>query len=233
MSNNQVPVFLINFNLLTWTKNMCQEISRMDGLYPVIVDNGSFYPPLLEWFENCPYEVIRLEKNYNQMVVWHLGLHLGYDSDEYIVSDPDLDLSGVPDDCLDYLRRGRQIHPHCRKIGLGITIDDLPDDSPVKANAIGWETPFWANPDGNGYYFAPVDTTFALYRKSTDNRDFMSCMRCDKPYTVKHLPFYLTPDTIDEELAFYLKTADNGIATMPRYLKCLVEHYERVNGQVV
>lgn len=214
---------------------MCEEIYRMDRLFPVIVDNASTFPPLLEWYEkDCPYEVIRAGANYYQMVVWKLGLHLKYPGEEYIVSDPDLDISGVPDDCYHYLRRGRDMYPNCRKIGLGLTIDDLPDASPVKKNAIGWETPFWSCPDGKGYFYAPVDTTFALYNKNTDYLDFMASMRCDRPYTFRHLPFYLT-DSFDEnsyEMMYYLKSARGGQATMPNYLACLVEKYEYLYGEI-
>ena len=54
MSKN--PVFIISYNWLTYLKNIIKDILRMGGT-PVILDNASTYPPLLDYLKE-------LEKDY-------------------------------------------------------------------------------------------------------------------------------------------------------------------------
>jgi hypothetical protein len=172
----------------------------------MIVDNGSTYPPLLEWYQTRPCEVKFLGRNVGSRAPWQCGLVNRYGSNQYVVTDPDLDLSDVPKDLLERLAEGLSKH-NTWKCGLSLRIDDLPvGDSPPAKVAYDIESRYWTAPDGNGFYRASVDTTFALYRHRILIKDFYSATRTAPPYCARHLPWYVTKDTISEEHKFYVDT---------------------------
>jgi hypothetical protein len=105
----KIPVIITNFNLYTWPKAMVKKLMRMPGVGPIlIVDNDSTYGPTLEWYEQLKLEanevaVIRTGGNFGHLVAWQAQIpqqlfDMGYP--DYIVTDPDLDLSALPDDTL-------------------------------------------------------------------------------------------------------------------------------------
>jgi hypothetical protein len=69
-----------------------------------------------------------------------------------------------------------------------------------------WERNFWVErtPSGRAWR-APVDTTLALYPGLGVAPDFqlVPAARLDAPYLMRHLPWYETPETDTEELAYY------------------------------
>ena len=85
---------------------------------PIFVDNNSDYPPLLEYYKTTPYQIIRMPQNYGYKVVWEQNLleKLGI-TGNYIVTDPDLDLTGIPDDFLSVLEEGLNRYPQFDKCG--------------------------------------------------------------------------------------------------------------------
>ena len=96
-----IPVYITCYNVLSWPRNLADQCARL-GFDPILVDNASTYQPLLDWYAVCPYRVIRLNRNDGCYGFWARGEHArkaGY----YVVTDCDLDLSGVPPDVADRL----------------------------------------------------------------------------------------------------------------------------------
>jgi hypothetical protein len=191
---------------------MIGEIQRMGDVHIIIVDNASTYPPLLEWYVSAPCEVVMLKDNLGPRAPWTSGVISGLTKDVYIVTDPDLDLSGLPANTIAYLDNGLS-KPGVWKVGLSLRLDDLPNTSIANA-AKNWEQRFWGCYTGDGYYVAPVDTTFALYNRKTVPEDIggfiNGALRAAPPYSARHLPWYLTPDTVTEEEKHYLSAATCG-----------------------
>ncbi len=189
---------------------MCEFLTATN-VTPIIIDNDSDYPPLLEWYEEgCPYRVIRMEKNFGHLALWKSGLLKLYTDRYYCVSDPDLDLSSIPHDYIDVLMRGLQENPGVTKSGLSLRISDLPQNAYTK-KVIEWEKKFWQKKAGS-FFLADVDSTFALYDKQIDfgklppeGNKFHWAVRSPEPYTVRHLPWYNTPQSIEanEEEKYY------------------------------
>jgi hypothetical protein len=210
-----IPAFIVNFNRLTAPRAMVEYLHDGTGCEPIILDNGSDYPPLLEWYDTRPCAVIKLGANYGNCALWFLpglepvdGCLASYDMTKgYILSDPDLDLSGVPKNFLGVLQAGLVQNDSVRKVGLSLEINDLPDTE-VGREARGWEQMNWVEV-APGYCKAPVDTTFALYRWITPNwrlaHDFDRSWRTQRPYTARHLPWYYSLETIPEDEVYYLK----------------------------
>lgn len=206
-----IPAFIINFNRLGAPRAMVEYLLTVRGVRPIIVDNNSTYPPLLEWYETKPCQLIRMKHNCGNRVVWDNVM--AREDEEYIVTDPDLDLSGVPKDFLDVMRRGLDQHPQITRIGLSLEIDDLPD-SPTCRDALSQERQMWT-PLPSGYLKADFVTTFGLYRGPR----LFPGIRTPRPYTARHLPWYYTKDNLPEDERYYLSSIDQNYNRYSTLLK--------------
>ena len=118
---------IINYNRVTYVKQMADWCAE-HNLIPIIIDNHSDYPPLLEYYYQCPYTVYRMKNNIGHKVCAILDLRKLFGiTGRYIVTDPDLDLSGIPDDFLEVLNEGLDRYPDRVKCGFSLEIDDLPN----------------------------------------------------------------------------------------------------------
>jgi hypothetical protein len=80
---------------------------------------------------------------------------------------PDLDLTDTPKDCLLHVTDCLQRFPQLGKIGLGLSITDVPPQSPYFRHVNTVEARYWQLPLIEGRVReAPVDTTFAIHHKS-------------------------------------------------------------------
>jgi hypothetical protein len=219
-STNSIPVFIIMHDLYTWPRLMAEHIAQLPGARPIFVDNASTYPLLLEYYETCPFEVIRLPQNIGHHAPWDAFLIESRTDDLYVVTDPDLDISSVPLDVLVRLEAGLKSHPTVSKAGLSIEINDIPLDYVKREQVLEWETPFWSRPLPDGrWYDAPIDTTFAMYsiHKGWPG-GFLGAVRAERPYTVRHLPFYLTRENVSDEYRYYMEHA-SVVSSSSQYLR--------------
>lgn len=200
-----IPIIINNFNRLSWVQGMLEKIATIPSCYPLIVDNASTYEPLLEWYETKPCEVIR-QQNFGHLGPWSQGIVEKYGKEGYVVTDPDLDISDVPVDVLDVLKEGLKKYQHIVKAGLSLEIEDLPD-STLGKEAYGWERQFWRCANDGRFYFAALDTTFALYRGNYTQwtPHFLSGVRAFRPYTARHLPWYNVKSTDNRIINLYTK----------------------------
>lgn len=173
-----------------------------------IVDHGSTYGPMLDYLRASPHHVIR-RGDFSPRSLWEWdGLRRLVSARRYLVTDPDLVFDDAcPGDWLDVLA-GELDHAGqgARKAGMGLRIDNLPDTELARA-AQAWERPFWACPTSDRRaYWAPVDTTLALYQGLDARPDFSitPALRLAAPYLVRHLPWYASDDERhDEETEHY------------------------------
>ena len=218
-----IPVIITNFNRLHSLRKMVECISTFTHARIIILDNCSTYPPLLQWYADCPYHVIRLKENMGRLAPWVSGAVYELREPYYVVTDSDLDLTGVPTDVLQHLQNSVISHDKLRA-GLSLRIDDLPDTE-IGRWAKDWEAQFWTKPLDKGFYEAAIDTTFAIYARSKHDEHFgkeewtvHNSIRTAAPYQCRHLQWYLTPETMTEEETYYL---DHSNATDPMYRKVL------------
>ena len=201
-----MKALIINFNRLTLpikTSLWCAN----HGLEPIFIDNNSTYLPLLEYYATrCPFKVLRMDQNYGAHVIWHQNVlnKLGI-TGNYIVTDPDLDLSGIPDDFLSVLEAGLRKYPNFDKCGFSLSLDGVKNEG-----TLDWEAPFWKLPLDNLYFNAIIDTTFALYKTHTFS---FSGIRTNKPYCAIHVPWqYDRVEDLPEDEQFYYRTQDEDTA---------------------
>jgi hypothetical protein len=96
-------------------------------------------------------------------------------------------------------------YPYAFKVGPSIRIDDLPDCYDRKQEVIEWESRFFASPEGETLFRAPIDTTFALYRPriGLSRRPSLEAYRTAAPYQIRHLPWYEDSQNPTEEENYY------------------------------
>lgn len=199
--------FVIMYNRFTWAKALCEFLSD-NGCEVILMDNGSTYEPLLNWYKKCPYKIHYMTNACYNRGLWERGLIQHYGDKNYILTDPDLDLSGVPADFVDKLFLGFENNPEIMKSGLSLRIDDLPENDYTK-EVISWERKWWEKPtDENGFFKADLDTTLALYDSERADKyykdGFFLAVRSPEPYVARHLPWYNRPETITEEEKYYM-----------------------------
>jgi hypothetical protein len=216
-----MKVLIINFNRLTLPKNMAEWIASK-GCEPVFIDNNSDYQPLLKYYENCPFKVVRLKDNYGHKVLWNPDLTLLHEligSDRYIVTDPDLDLSGVPDDFADIMHLGLDKYKIYDKCGLSLEINDLPDTREGRLVRNKFEKKYWTNPLDDIFFLADTDTTFAMYREGVRHYSY-SAIRINRPYTARHIPWYYDRlRDLPEDEQYYFKNATRSSSGKKRLRK--------------
>ena len=123
-----------------------------------------------------------------------------------MISDPDLDISSLPEDVLDRLHYGLS-NFDIYKCGLSLLLDDLPYATSEAARRVYLiESGYWVNELEPGYFDASIDTTFALYEKGRLCKGFLSGARTAPPYHARHLPWYLSLADLDEEQTNYINT---------------------------
>jgi len=203
----RVPVIINNRNLLTWPKAMVNELQKWDGIGDIyIVDNGSTYKPLLDWYATNPCEVVILEENLGHQAPWLCGLVQKLGEPYYAVTDPDLDLFTTSKRtiplCVEWLEK----FPEVGKVGLSLRWDDVPPRSSYYTHVNTYE----ANRQRNSRVIAgarvdvAIDTTFAVYNRQEYFIGGISLLE-----SARHIPWYYSEKerNADKEFSQYLATA--------------------------
>lgn len=202
----QVPIIINNFNRLEMLVKLINALEERGYTNIYILDNASTYPPLLEYYKSCKYEVVFLNKNVGYLALWQTDVYKRFYSGYYIYTDPDVVMvDDCPDDFVELMYNLLQKYPYCMKVGLSLKIDDLPDYYHEKAKVLEWEKQFWKYEVENNVFEAPVDTTFALYRPFVKwgANSYIMQLRTGYPYQLHHLPWYSDMNNLTEEELFY------------------------------
>lgn len=203
-----MKVLIINYNRLTLLKNTV-EWCIIHGLEPIVIDNNSDFPPLLQYYNECDCPVMRMKKNYGHKVIWECNIiKLLNIKGRYIITDPDLDFTGIPSDFLDVLNHGLDKYHQYNKVGFSLEINDLPSTKYIKDILRGHEIGYWKTPLDDMYFDAPIDTTFAMYREGV-NEYFHPAIRTNRPYTARHIPwYYKNKHSLPDDEKYYFRTCN-------------------------
>lgn len=197
-----IPVYVLNYNRLEYVQQMLKSLESIDDVDPIVVDHHSTYPPVLDWYvRECPVPVIRLPENRGPRSLWYSPI--AWSKTEYFaVTDPDLDISSVPKDVIQVLCDGLAKYPDIRKCGLSLEIQDLPNTL-IGDHARQYESKYWVTRHDDRFWLADVSTTFAVYRTVDPAVWYRPALRSDRPYTARHMPWYITAETVTDEDWFY------------------------------
>ena len=203
----KVPVIINNRNLLTWPKAMVRDLRKWEWIGDIyIVDNGSTYEPLLEWYATKPCEVISLGVNAGHQAPWLCGLVQKLGEPYYAVTDPDLDLSKTSKQtvvrCVEWL----QEFPFVGKVGLSLRWDDVPPRSSYCTHVNTYEAQRQKSSRivKAAKVDVAIDTTFAVYNRSEYFIGGVSLLE-----SARHIPWYYSEKErkADKEFSQYLASA--------------------------
>ena len=203
---HSIPILINNYNRLDSLQRLINSLESRGYRNIIILDNASSYPPLLDYYKQCKYEVIHLGVNYGFLALWKTNVYKRFKKTFYVYTDPDVVLDEqCPDDFMKVFLSSLERYPSCMKIGFGIRIDDLPDYYKDKDSVIAWESQFWENCLDGFLYKARVDTTFALYRPFCKGGSTAHLsLRTGFPYVIRHLPWYNDSNNLSEEEQYYI-----------------------------
>lgn len=210
---DQYPTFIICRDrvscltkLVTWLESVGQE-----QIY--LIDNESTYEPLLEYYDKSPHTVVKMGGNTGHTGIWLHGTIDKYaEGKRFIVSDPDIiPIEECPIHVVDYFNLLLDMHPDRTKIGFGLWLEDIPEHYKFRQDVLEYESRFanYHRPQKD-LYFAPIDTTFALYREGA-TQDISFSARTDYPYCARHLSWYIDSNNPGEEEEYYIEHANSRI----------------------
>lgn len=202
----QVPIIINNYNRLEYPLRLIDYLTSRGYRNIYIIDNRSTYPPLLAWYEKCPFTVIRLKENVGYLSFNKTDVHKMFADRYYVYTDPDiLPAEDCPDDFIEHFYSLLQRYPQAVKAGFSLKIDDLPDHFADKKHVIEWESQFWKKPVEPDVYEADIDTTFALYRPNfpVGSGRVGLRLRTGGRYTARHLPWYIDSANLSDEERYY------------------------------
>lgn len=201
-----IPIIINNFNRLTTLHQLIEALENRGYSNIYIIDNASTYPPLLDYYKQCPYKIFQLKENLGFKALWKSGLNKQLCKDYFVYTDSDVvPAPYCPDDFLDYFLVQLKRHPFARKVGFSLRIDNLPDCYAHKEEVILTEKTYYTHLK-DGLYRAPIDTTFALYRPriGLSRSRSVEAYRTAYPYQAEHLPWYTDSSSLSEEEQYYI-----------------------------
>jgi hypothetical protein len=204
----KIPIIINNFNRLDSTRKLIENLEKRGYTNLYIIDNVSTYPPLLEYYKTCKYTIYQLDKNLGMNALWISGIFKNFRHDFFVYTDSDIiPIDECPDDFLSFFLDTLKKHRLAQKVGFSLVIDDLPDCYAMKNEVISHEKQFYKYKCDELLFWAPIDTTFALYRPWAKRRHgnfSIEMYRTAFPYMARHTPWYVDSKNPDEETLFYL-----------------------------
>lgn len=236
-----MKIFINNRDYVTWPSAMAELLANQ-GHEVIFLDNASTWEPLLDWYETCPFEIRRQtnigpQRSHRQTCM--------KETEPYVLTDPDNDLSMVPEDWPEALLEGLARFPGLPKCGLSFDMSRVPQenyayehvqrlcpkDNPEKGLMVTWGG---MHPEGDFMNY-PVDTSFAVYKPKIPFS--IGGLMKARPYTGLHLPFHLVLEPsadptklsviIDDETAYYHKNATSPSSTRVHLAPVIEEYYRR------
>lgn len=203
------PVILTNKNRLdVGFKNQVNWYLETGMRAITVIDNGSTYPPLLDFYKTVEKDITLFRPEVDLgwrggWAFWDLGLNKAYTT-PVLISDSDcVPDEQCPKDLVPILLEILDEFPNCRKVSPGVRIDDIPDHFSRKKEVIDGESCQWVDkvPRSKApeIYNAHTDTTTTLCADGGVIQWNDQQFRTGFPYVIKHTPWYLNGSTDEEK----------------------------------
>jgi hypothetical protein len=202
---NELRVVINNRDRLTTTVKLVEDLLNRNTKSIWIIDNGSSYPPLLDWYNKLPSDVTLFRyHNIGHYALWSSGLIKQIKEDWCFYTDSDIELnSKMPVEYQCYMLDVANKYS-IDKIGAALSIDNIPDHYSLKEQVLRNEDRWWLNEVEPNIYRADTDTTFCLIKKV----DQFESLRIAGDFTCKHTPWYIDLNNLDEEEKYYISNID-------------------------
>lgn len=209
-----IPIILNNFNRLSTTKRLADDLYNLGYTNIHILDNNSTYPPLLEWYKECPYKVELLGRNLGQLAIYNSD-YINKFKEWVVYSDSDIELNQLtPRDFIAQMMRIAEKYGKL-KVGLALKIDDLPETK-YGIYIKGQEAKYWYKELACGIYDAHVDTTFSIIKVGQPFT--YEAIRLGENYTARHTPWYLDYGHLSPEELYIIEHSNSEYSTTKRFV---------------
>jgi hypothetical protein len=211
-----IPIVILNRDRLEPLKKLVDILHKKEYYNIIIIDNLSTYPPLLEWYKEKNLNVfvnngIVVNDNstlYRLAEEAKIPYFIDIVKDWYIYTDSDVvPIDDVPDNFIeDMIEVCKKYDKH--KVALGLKIDDLPLSNSLTHQIVECEQEYWTKEINDGkykLYYAPVDTTFAVYKPGSAALWSSDSIRMGGNYIATHEPWYYDMDNLPEDELYYTK----------------------------
>lgn len=216
ITTRTLPVVINNFNRLTTTQRLTEDLQRLGYTNLHLIDNNSTYPPLREWYKGCSCRVLELDQNLGQLAVYNSDYINNFELNSWIAyTDSDIELNeNTPPGFIEKLITLAEKYKY-DKAGLALRIDDLPDTQ-YGNYAKHWEQRYWEKELEKDVYVAGVDTTFSVIKVGLPFQ--YTAIRIAGDLTAIHKPWYLDYKNLDEEEEFIMKNSNSEFSTTKRFI---------------
>ena len=214
----QLPIFINCRDRLGCLQQLVDWLLAAGYRRIYLLDNASTYPPLRAYYEKiCKHPcvtIVQIPENLGYQALWRSGiLHQLDIRTPYVYTDPDVvPTEECPTGIVARLYRLLQRYPFLDKAGMGLKMDDVPPEVDLSL-----ERAYYHVPREEQVFFAPCDTTFALYKPLYHYTNFMS-LRTGGRMMLRHLPWYLDREHLPEDEQYYVAHANDG-STFAREIK--------------
>jgi len=201
-----IPILIVCHNNGWMVHRTVMDLFMMfKNLQYIIVDNASSSKETIDYLAELEelerVRVIRLQENHGPYIIYHHPSLAEYRQHPFLLTDPDLDLSRLPEDTLEVLFRvGTAYGAYKTGLALDIsTTNTLIHDRGIDgtSNILDTESGYWRerlSPCVHGFppefYQAPIDTTFCyIFPQNEGPVNEKPQIRVAGSYTVFHLPW--------------------------------------------
>ncbi len=224
-----IPCILLSRDRLQSLERLVDHLLVLGYTNLYILDIGSTYPPLLDYYQTTQAKVLYAGTNIGHKGLWVYNIIDQFKQYPWVmVSDSDIELD--PDTPADFAEQlilaAKDLFAD--KAGLAIRIDDITNEY-LKRIVTPIEENYWKQRYNHKLvvYGAGVDTT-------------MCVVRTDRPFTyqgirvanwpVRHLDWYSNWDNLTEEEQYYMDHADPTIATTVAHYNLYKQNLARAHG---
>jgi len=233
-----IPLLIINYNKHKCLLKSIKSYERLGNVDIHIIDNGSDYPELLQWYKDSKYKVHYFDKitDPNQLPdnVNNILNKLDYPFKYYIVTDSDVEIENPEP----LIKRFILIHLtyNVEMVAPMLRINDLPQNKYTKEQIRRQTVQFWNKPrvllrlPGCTQEAIPtvVDTTFAMFKDNFRFRRYGRGYRLFEPFMAKHLDWYDDIEHPSKEKMHYFNTASKcssaKVSISELYPELIVKH---------
>ncbi len=223
--NDKIPIFIISYNNAIYVENIVKQLNGKN-IKPIIIDNNSTDINSIKILQKIVKEgrgyIIFSKRNFGHSVGF-LNPIFEVMPEVFAYSDPDLQLNKkLPDNFLDILANlTKEFNVFKAGFALELLDEEMTNADILKYYGVPkiikrrldiktWEKRYWRFPICHNHlelYSAPLDTTFAVYRKSNFVDNFFEAIRVAGDFSAIHLPWYPKRDLMNlEDKKKYIKS---------------------------
>lgn len=206
----EIPIFINSRDRVGCLKELVTWLLNAGYKKIIIIDNASTYLPLLEYYtslEDRPeIMLVKLNVNIGHLALWQAGILDALDiRTPYVYTDSDVvPEAECPRDLVRHLLLCMKRYPWLDKCGVGLRIDDVRNERIIR-----WERAYYRLLLDEDFFFAPIDTTFALYQGHRAPHIYISA-RSRGCYLARHLPWYYDENNTPEDELYYRARANSS-----------------------